>query len=262
MHAELLRLDVRLRRRMLLGTGLGAAAYLFVIIAVYPTFVHDSSLDALVTANPAAAAAFGISGSITSPAGWLGANMYANIGPLLALLLTIGYGAAAVAGQDADGLLGLVATQPLTRWRILANKVAALALVSTVVPLVSYAVCLTGPHYSLTPDWGALGEVTVATTLLAFDFGAVALLVGVVTRSRGLALGVASGLAAAAYLISSLASVNDTIHAIRGVSPFSWAVGDDQLVHGVTPLAFAALVAVGVGFVSASAAAFRRADIH
>src|SRR6478736_1937862 len=104
-NTELVRLDLRLRRRMLIGTAVGAAAYLALIVAIYPSFRHDTSLDAMITSNPAAAAAFGITGSITSPAGWLDANMYANFGPLLAMLLTVGYGAAAIAGQDADGLL-------------------------------------------------------------------------------------------------------------------------------------------------------------
>ncbi|MFV0463750.1 MAG: hypothetical protein ACK5MP_11250, partial [Nostocoides sp.] len=132
--ADVLRLDLRLRRRMLIGTAIGAAAYLVLVIAMYPSFRNDTSISAMIESNPAAAAAMGVSGSITSPDGWLSANMYANVGPLLALLLTIGYGAAAIAGQDHDGLLGLMATQPLSRLRIAAEKVLALLLVSMIVP--------------------------------------------------------------------------------------------------------------------------------
>jgi ABC-2 type transport system permease protein len=118
MWPDVLRFDLRLRRRMLLWTAGGVVAYVFLIVAVYPSFKGDTSLDAMIQANPAAASASGISGSITTPAGWLNANVYANIGPLLALLLTIGYGAAAVAGQDADGTLGLLATLPMSRTRL------------------------------------------------------------------------------------------------------------------------------------------------
>ena len=156
MSTELIRLDLRLRRRMLIGTAVGAAAYLALIVAIYPSFRHDTSLDAMITANPAAAAAFGITGSITSPAGWLGANMYANFAPLLALLLTVGYGAAAIAGQDTDGLLGLEATLPVTRTNVVLQKALALLLIALVVPAVSLAACLTGPHFELDPDWAAL----------------------------------------------------------------------------------------------------------
>ncbi|MEO7071206.1 MAG: ABC transporter permease subunit [Nostocoides sp.] len=262
MPADLVRLDLRLRRRMLIGTAAGTAAYLFLVVAVYPTFKQDGAMDAMIAANPAAAAAFGISGSITSPAGWLSANMYANFGPLLALLLTIGYGSAAVAGQDGDGLLGLLATLPVTRTRLLAAKVVSLLLAALVIPGVSYAVCLAGPHFQLHPQWGALLGVSIALTLLAFDLGAVALLVGAATGGRGVAMGAASAVAACAYLISSLSPLVDLVHRVRWASPFFWAVGDGQLTRGVTMGELGALVGLGVILVGATIAAFGRLDIH
>lgn len=60
---------------------------MLLVVAAYPAFKNDSGLEATVSANPGAAAAFGNTGSITSTAGWLNANMYANVAPLLALLL-------------------------------------------------------------------------------------------------------------------------------------------------------------------------------
>lgn len=261
MNADVLRLDLRLRRRILIGTAVGAAAYLFLIVAMYPSFKHDTSLDAMIAANPTAAAAFGVTGSITSPAGWLNANMYANFAPLLALLLTIGYGAAAIAGQDADGTLGMVANTPLSRLRLLGQKATALLLVSLVVPVASYAACLPGPHFGLDPGWGRLAGISLAVTLLAFDLGALALLVGAATGSRGAALGVASAVAGAAYLVASLAPVVSAFHRIRWLSPFTWAVGSDHMT-GVTIGEAGALLGLGVLLVAASVPALERLDIH
>ena len=262
MSVDLLFLDLRLRRRAVLGTAVGAAAYLLVVIAVYPNFAHDTSFDAVIRANPTAAAAFGISGSITSPEGWLSANLYANFGPLLALLLTIGYGAAAIAGQDADGTLGLFVSLPRSRSWILRQKAEALLALAAVVPVTSYAVCLVGPHFDLHPAWGPLLGASLATTLLAFDLGALALLVGTLTQSRGLALGVAGAAAAAAYLLSSLAPAIPALRSARWASPFAWAVGDGQLVNGPTALEVAGLGALGIVFVALSLPAFRRLDVH
>ena len=102
MNLGILLLDLRLRRRTVIGTAVGTAVYLLLVVAVFPNFTHDTAFDDVIRSNPTAAAAFGINGSITSPEGWLGANMYSNFGPLLALLLTIGYGAAAVAIEEAE----------------------------------------------------------------------------------------------------------------------------------------------------------------
>lgn len=247
---------------MLIGTGTGAAAYLLLVVAVYPTFKHDSAIDAMIASNPTAAAAFGITGSITSPEGWLNANMYANFAPLLGLLLTVGYGSAAIAGQDNEGLLGLLTTLPVRRRRIVAAKALALMVAAVLVPLVSLLVCLVGPHFELRPRWGALVGVSVALTLLVFDLGAVALLVGARTGSRGAAMGVASAAAAAAYLISSLSSVVQVVHDVRWVSPFFWAVGDGQLDRGVTVEEFAALTGLGAVLLAATVLAFRRLDVN
>ena len=262
MPTDLLRLDLRLRRRMLVGTAVGAAVYLLLIVAMYPAFRHDTSINEMVNANPAAAAALGVSGSITTPSGWLSANLYANIGPLLALLLTIGYGAMAIAGQNADGLLGQVASLPVNRSVIVLQKAAALVVVALVVPLASFGVCLVGPWFELTPDWGALLGVTAGLTLLAFDLGALALLVGALTGSRGAAMSTAGAVTAAAYLVSSLAPAVPAFRSIRWVSPFWWAVGNDQLTHGISAGDLAALVALGVVLVAATAPAFRRLDIR
>ena len=54
--------------------------------------------------------------------------------------------------------------------------------------------------------------VTMLCVLLGIDFGVLAMLIGAVTGSRGAAVGLASTFAAAAYLISSLASVVPWLH--------------------------------------------------
>src|SRR5664280_1249359 len=74
------------------------------------------------------AALFGANGPLTTPPGWLNANLYANFVPLIVLLLTIGYGAACLAGQDENGTLGLIASLPVSRRRIAAQKFASLSL--------------------------------------------------------------------------------------------------------------------------------------
>jgi ABC-2 type transport system permease protein len=97
-HADITRLDLLARRRSLTGYAIGLAPYALAVVALYPAFKNTSSLDKLIHADPAAAALFGVTGSISSSGGWLDGNLYANFFPLILLLLTIGYGAASLAG--------------------------------------------------------------------------------------------------------------------------------------------------------------------
>src|SRR5689334_15761946 len=104
------------------------ALYAFIVVALYPSFKDDASLDKLTENGSTVAALFGATGSLSSPSGWLSANLYANFVPLIVLLLAIGCGASCIAGQDEDGTLGLLATLPLSRRRLAAEKFAAMCL--------------------------------------------------------------------------------------------------------------------------------------
>jgi beta-exotoxin I transport system permease protein len=90
MRTEIARLDLQNRRRSTIGYAVGMALYMLAIVALYPAFKHSTGLDKLVTDNPTVAAMFGVSGSLSSPAGWVDANAYTNLLPLMMLLLTIG----------------------------------------------------------------------------------------------------------------------------------------------------------------------------
>jgi ABC-2 type transport system permease protein len=263
MTLEVARLDLRTRRRMLIGCALGIAVYAFLIVALYPTFKNDASLNQMTQDNPTMAALFGATGSLTSADGWLNANLYANFVPVIALLLTIGYGAWAIAGQDEDGSLGLAAALPLTRPALLLQKAVALGVLAVAVPAVTLACLVPGAAFDLAPGWAGALAITATTSLLAWDVGLLALSIGAATGSRGVALGTASAVAAAAYLISSLAPAVHWVHAIRWISPFYWAVGGGQLSGaGRLWLDLTALVGLGALLTLAALRAFERFDVR
>jgi len=262
MSGDIARLDLALRRRSMYGYAIGMAVYAFVIVALYPSFKNDSSLNKLTEDSSTVAALFGASGSLTTPPGWLNANLYANFVPLVVLLLTIGYGASSLAGQDEDGTLALIATLPVSRRRIALQKAATMALQAVPVSLATMACVLAGRQFDLPIASTGLIGVTVGSLLLGIDFGAIAMLIGAVTGSRATTLGVTSALAAAAYLISSLAPVVSWLRPARYGSPFFYAVGDGQVSHGL-PLGWAAVL-IGVAALATAGCllAFDRLDVR
>jgi ABC-2 type transport system permease protein len=262
MRVDMARLDFSLRRRLLVGYVVGLALYCFVVVALYPQFKDSTSLDSLTEGGSTIAAFFGISGTLTSPAGWLDANIYANFFPLVMLLLTIGYGAAAIAGQDEDGTLGLLAVLPVRRTGIILQKATTMLVQSLALGFAVAIVTVIGRSFDLTITPSHAISISVATALMGVDFGLIALAVGAATGSRGAALGVGTALAAIAYLISSLAPVVDWIHSARYVSLFYWSVGDNQILNGVSSLSYLVLVAVGLCALGGAIAAFRRLDLR
>ena len=202
MLADVSLLDLRLRRRLLIGYTLGFALYALVIVVLYPEFKNTTSLNNLTKHGSAAAALFGVTGSLTSPSGWLNANLYQNFLPLIMLLITIGYGASCLAGQDEDGTLSLVTTLPISRRNILVQKVATLALQAVVLAFVTMLCMVVGRGFDLTLPVANLAGVSVGVALLGIDFGLLAIAVGSWTGSRGMALGITASIAAASFLLS------------------------------------------------------------
>jgi ABC-2 type transport system permease protein len=260
MLANITRLDLRLRRRSAIGYAAGMAFYTLIVVALYPSFKNSTSLDSL--SGSTAAALFGVSGPLTSPGGWLNGNIYGNFFPLIMLLLTIGYGAASLAGQDEDGTLTLVAALPIRRRTILLQKAGAMAL-QAILLAVAVTICvIIGRGFQLAISPANTIAVSVALVLLGLDFGLVTMAVGAITGRRGTALGVGAGLAAASYLLSSLASTISSIRQGRYLSLFYWSVGNDQISRGVSAVDFAVLIMVGLAVLLAAVVAFRRADLN
>ena len=230
------------------------------MVALYPSFKNSTSLNSL--SGSTAAALFGVTGSLTSPGGWLNGNVYGNFFPLVMLLLTIGYGAAAVAGQDEDGTLALITALPVRRSAILLQKAAAMAGQALFLAVAVTVCVFIGQGFQLTVSPGNTIAVSVALVLMGLDFGLITMAVGAVTGRRGIALGTGAALAAASYLLSSLASAISGIRPGRYLSLLYWSAGDDQISTGVSPGDFAVLIVAGVCALLAAVIAFRRADLN
>lgn len=260
MLADITRLELRLRRRSAIGYSAGMALYTLIVVALYPAFKNSTSLDSL--SGSTAAALFGVTGQLTSPGGWLNANIYGNFFPLIMLLLTIGYGAACLAGQDEDGTLALITALPIHRRAIVFQKASAMTLQALLLAVAVTVCVLAGRGFQLAISPGDAVAVSVALALMGLDFGLLTMAVGAVTTRRGTALGVGAGLAAVSYLLSALAPTVPGIRPGRYLSLLYWSAANDQISRGVSIGDFTVLVVVGLAALCAAVAAFDRADLQ
>jgi ABC-2 type transport system permease protein len=261
MKTGILTLDLSFRRKSLILYSVGMALYVLVVVALYPSFKDAGNLDQFTTESQGLAALFGISGSLTTPTGWLSANIYANFFPLIVLMLTIGYGAWCLAGQEGDGHLELVLSLPFARTSVVAQKMATLAVQAVVFSVVVFLCSLVGRGFDLTVDTANLATTTLAVTLMGIDFGLLAVALGAASGNKGSAVGITAAIAAASYLISSMAPLIEWLQPLRYVSLFYWSVGDGQLEQGVSWAAFAVLITTGLALGAACLVAFRRHDL-
>lgn len=262
MRVDIALLDLRLRRRALVSYVVGMALYALAIVALYPEFKDFASLDQLTKNGSTIAALFGATGSLTSPSGWLDANIYENFLPLIMLLITVGYGASCIAGQDEDGTLSLAAILPVSRDSVVLQKIGTLSVQALLLAIATMVCVVIGRSFDLAIPLTNLGGLTLGVALLGVDFGLCALAIGSITGSRGTALGITAALAAVSYLVSSLAPVIAWIHPARYASLFYWSVGDQQLANGLSLVSAIVLVSIGIVLTIVAVAGFRRLDLR
>ena len=132
----------------------------------------------------------------------------ANFFPLIILLMTIG-GQGRVPSPDRrrTATSKLALSLPFSRRHVVAQKIGTLTLQALILCFFTFLAVLTGRWFELDFGIWELTTATVGVLLLGIDVGLLALDIGAGTGERGVALGVASTVAAASYFVSSMAPV-------------------------------------------------------
>jgi beta-exotoxin I transport system permease protein len=253
MAAELLRRGLSDHRRALVGWCLGIVGYCVLVASIYPSIKGFSGFERLVQQYPTALKSlFSIGGDITTGAGFLDAELFSLMLPLLVLALAIGSGARTFAGEEEAGRLELVLAYPLRRRNAVLAKATALAAEVAVVCVVGFlALAALDGLVGLGLDFAHLAGALLGVAVLGLLYGWLAVAVGAAWPSKLLALGVPAGYAAAAYLVGGLHALAGWVDPLRFLSPF-WLVGQSPLENGVRgwgvlAVAVAAAVALAAG---------------
>lgn len=251
---------LRMQRRsmVLWAVAIGAVAAMYT--AFYPS-IGGAKWDVMMDAMPAGLIeAMGFE-TMATAAGYVSGTVYSLLGAILTLVCAIGMGARLVAGHEEDGTIELELTAPVARWRVYAERLAALWLTVLLIVLTVSAVLLV---MSATMDLGLsiahLVAAGVGLWLFAGAFGTLAFAVGAATGRRGVALGVASGAAVMAYLFAYLGPLVDADW-MESVSPYGWYTSNEPLTNGFDWPGLGLLAALAVLLVGAGLARFVRRDL-
>jgi beta-exotoxin I transport system permease protein len=258
------RKTLRDHRRSILGWGLGVSALAVLQLAVYPS-VHrqGASMRQLLAAYPSALKAmFNIQGDFTSGPGYLAAETFSLLVPLMVIGLGIALGAGAIAGEEERGTLDLLMANPVSRVRVLVAKAlgSAAALAASAVVLF-LAVLIMAVALDMGVSAGRIAYATLATLILGCVCGAVALLAGAASGRRGVAIGAGAGFAVVSYFVDSLGEITKVLKPWRVASVFHQASPAGALRGELGVAGLAATVAVAVLACVAAIYLFDRRDL-
>lgn len=256
---------IRDQRRGFFFWSAGLAGLVALILSVYPTVRDNPSLNRLVESYPEALKGFiGFGGELdyVSAAGYLGAELFSFVVPLLLLIAAISAGSAALAGEEERGTLELLLALPLSRRRVVAHKLGALVAEVVGLGLVLWLSLWAGARIlGMGIGVDRLGAATASAVLLAVVFGAIALAVGAGSGRRAWASSATAAVAVAAYIVNSLAPLVPAFGDVQKASPFYHYAVSDPLRGGLEPAHVLVLAGVAAAAGLAALIAVERRDL-
>ena len=183
----------------------------------------------------------------------------------------LGLGGAFYASLTAAGMLGkeerdrtaeFLLTHPVSRGRIVAEKLAAVLFFITAMNLLIFAVsvcCILA--IGETVPLKELALLHAAYGLLQLELGGICF--GISAFLKKGAAGVGLGLAAGMYFLNLIANITKSAGFLKYITPFGYCEGADLLADGRMDAAKAAVgIAVGAAGIAAAFVYYRKKDIH
>jgi len=251
------------RRRSMLWWILGVVAITAWLTAFYP-IIRDSDAmqDFLKEFPPEMMAMFGMDpDTFLTGAGYLQAQMFSFLLPIVVLVFTIAFGVAATAKEERAGTMDMVLSMPISRTSVIVQKAAAMAVLSlSLVVAIGATLLIANPIVDLGLGLEGIAAVTAGLWLLGLVFGGIAMVTASFSGSPSTAAGIAGGLAILSWFINAFSTLYGWLELPSTLSPFTWYLFDLPLLYGFNS-GHAWMLFTSVGLISGAVVLFRKRNI-
>ncbi len=257
---------LRDHRQSLMWWSVGTGLLVAFLVAFYPSIKGIEGLEELVEQYPEdLMALLGATdlASFATPAGYLNAELFGFMLPILFVVFAIAQGSSAIAGEERAGTMEMLLSLPITRGRLVLEKLGSMVASVVSLALIVWLVLTVG-KFAIDMDISVLrlAEVTVSLALLGLAFGTAAFAVGCATGARGLSTGMAAAAMVATYVLNALSLMVDLMEPAKWLSPFYYYNGATPLVNGLSPAHVAVLLAIILVCVAVAYFGFQRRDVR
>ena len=265
MQGELFLETLRRSGRTAFSWGLALATLSFLSMS----FVQD--MDALKqyeqlfnTLPSALLAAFGMSMTQGfTPEMFINVAVFARLALLLPVYGVM-VGLSISSSEEDEGIMDIVLTAPVARWRVIVERFAAYCLLTLPIALLTYAGLVLGAQFTTLPmDMARLFVASMNTIpLIVFTMGLTAL-VATLVRRRSMAIALVSGIVVGSYFVDALgAAASETImNSLRVFSYFSYYDSQAVMSSGLNPLNLLVLLGGALLMIGAAVYRWERRDV-
>jgi len=240
----------------------------FVVLSLYITYFYpyfSRTTDILTVIDqlpPIVKNLIGEQVNLATPEGFFNVQPFSMMAPLLFLIFAIVKAGDGIAGEIERGTFDLLCSLPLRRWRIVMEKMAALAVSLSVIAVVFWLGMIAGVRwFSISMSPMRLGEAIFSCWLLALTFATLTQAITCRWQRKRPVMGVVSGYAMMAYLVNAYAPMVKVLEPYRGLSLFYYYNGSSPLINGLNPGHVLVMAGLTGCFFMASILLFQRADL-
>lgn len=209
----------------LLAIGAGMGALWPPLRETFVSLAHSlpSGFDALLGGVP-----------LSTPAGWLNAELLSMLAPGFLIATALISGASATAGEEQSRTMALVLSTGTARTTFLLAKSAAVLTHVVVVALAMFVGLLAGNAIG---DMGlstsTLLDVTVWATLIALPYAALTLTVGALSGRRRPSLAIPGGVVGVSFVLSMFLPLNPSLTGLAKINLWYPYSGNVAIVNGI-----------------------------
>jgi ABC-2 type transport system permease protein len=224
---------LRDQRRALVGWSIGLILLVLLESALWPSIRDMPDLNTFIAHYPEAMRELFKMDDFGTGRGFVNAELFSAVLPVLFLIFAVGRGARLVAGEEEAGTLDVLLVTPVSPARLVISHAAALA---TALAGLGTVLWITGIMCSAAFGLGLgaadLAQASLAMVLIGLEFGWLALAVGAVTGRRAYALAVPAVAAVATYVLYVAGELVDAVQPWQPLSPFHQALAGGPLGSG------------------------------
>ncbi len=246
--------------------ALGIASMALYIILVIPDMKTLQQYGDLIKNMPSFLLnALGASdaASIGTPAGFLG---YGFFGWIMLVMATYGviYGLDITANDEERGIMDILLSMPLPRWRIVLEKFLAYTVGVIVIAVTSLVVLLWGINQSAALQSITAGQVVASSfnfipaTLIVMAFTAA---IATLVRRRSAAAAIAAVFVIASWFVDFIGRSAPSMDGVRAFSFFKYYDASSVIVHGLVVGNVLGVLIVAVALVAGAVWLFERRDV-
>lgn len=269
MNCSLFRSMLKMHGKTMLTYGLGMAAYMLLVIGVYPSIAHSAALNTVLKSLPQGMMRlFGSPSGYSQVGNYLAGEFYVLLYVIILAIYTVSVSTKLMAHLIDNGSMAYLLATPISRTKIAVTQAIQLIVGIIVIGFCATASALLGVQWFVRGhgldglDVSHFIEMNIVGVLLFLVIGSYSYLFSCMARDERTALSLSASLTVVFYALNTMGTLSDQVGWMKYLSVFA-AFNAQTLINGQdnfaalsVSLAVAALVLFGLAVVG-----FRRRQL-